>query len=222
MRRHTLAAAAVAAAVAAALGAAGCASGSPDADRVADAPVATAAAAEDRASGDAGESDGTEAAEGLALEAAGEADGTESAEPAGGSDGAEAAEPADGGPDDAAAVVAEPTSDRADLGGFDDYVPADPDPTLLGVDPDVLIGTLDNGLRYYLRPNATPAESLEMRLVVDAGALVDPPGAEGVAHFVEHMLFNGTEQFSRQRARSGAAQHRHRVRPRSQRVHQRR
>ena len=107
-----------------------------------------------------------------------------------------ASEPAEGGPDDAAAVVAEPTSDRADLGGFDDYVPADPDPTLLGVDPDVLIGTLDNGLRYYLRPNATPAESLEMRLVVDAGALVDPPGAEGVAHFVEHMLFNGTEQFS--------------------------
>ena len=186
MRPHRHIAAAL---VAAAVAAAGCSSGSPDADRVADVPPATV---ENLASEPAEGSDGTEAAE-----PAGGPDGTEAAQPAeGGPDGTEAAEPAEGGPDDAAAVVAEPTSDRADLGGFDDYVPADPDPTLLGVDPDVLIGTLDNGLRYYLRPNATPAESLEMRLVVDAGALVDPPGAEGVAHFVEHMLFNGTEQFS--------------------------
>ena len=88
-------------------------------------------------------------------------------------------------------------SDRVDLGAFNDYEPADADPTLLGVDADVLIGTLDNGLRYYLRSNDSPAESVEMRLVVNAGAVLDPEGAEGVAHFLEHMLFNGTERFSK-------------------------
>ena len=91
----------------------------------------------------------------------------------------------------------EAASDRVDLGAFNDYEPADADPTLLGVDADVLIGTLDNGLRYYLRSNDSPAESVEMRLVVNAGAVLDPEGAEGVAHFLEHMLFNGTERFSK-------------------------
>ena len=149
------------------LGAVGCSSGSPDVNPVDGAPSVTAAATESQVP-----------------------------EAARVSDGSTSAESADGGPDDTAVAVSEQTSGRADLGGFDDYVPADPDPTQLGFDPDALMGTLDNGLRYYLRSNGTPAESLEMRLVVDAGALVDPPGFEGVAHFVEHMLFNGTERFS--------------------------
>ena len=93
--------------------------------------------------------------------------------------------------------MSEPAADRADLGAFNEYQPADTDPTPLGVDADVLIGTLDNGLKYYLRSNDSPAESVEMRLVVNAGAVLDPEGAEGIAHFVEHMLFNGTEAFSK-------------------------
>lgn len=91
----------------------------------------------------------------------------------------------------------EPASDRIDLGRFNDYEPADVDPTPLGVDDQVLIGTLDNGLTYYLRNNDSPAETVEMRLVVNAGALLDPEGLDGVAHYLEHMLFNGTKQFSR-------------------------
>ncbi len=87
--------------------------------------------------------------------------------------------------------------DRVDLGEFNEYVPDDVDPTLLSVDEEILIGTLENGLTYYLRSNDTPAEAVEMRLVVNAGAILDPEGADGVAHYLEHMLFNGTERFSK-------------------------
>lgn len=91
----------------------------------------------------------------------------------------------------------EPDSDRLDLGEFNDYEPADADLTHLSVDEEILIGTLDNGLTYYLRSNDTPAEGVEMRLVVNAGAILDPEGTDGVAHYLEHMLFNGTERFSK-------------------------
>ncbi len=89
------------------------------------------------------------------------------------------------------------SSEPVDLGAFNDYEPAEPDPTLLGFDPEVEIGTLDNGLTYYLRSNDSPAGSVSMRLVVNAGAVLDPPGQQGIAHFLEHMLFNGTESFSK-------------------------
>ena len=105
-----------------------------------------------------------------------------------------------GEPEDPVEASAAPSTGpgpAADLGVFNDYEPGEPDSTLLGVDSDVVIGTLDNGLTYYLRSNDSPAEAVSMRLVVDAGAVLDPPGAEGTAHFVEHMLFNGTERFSR-------------------------
>ena len=110
-------------------------------------------------------------------------------------EGASQDEPDD--PDDASAMPSTDPGPAADLGAFNDYEPGEPDSTLLGVDSDVVIGTLDNGLTYYLRSNDSPAEAVSMRLVVDAGAVLDPPGAEGTAHFVEHMLFNGTERFSR-------------------------
>ena len=91
----------------------------------------------------------------------------------------------------------EPAPGRVDLGAFNDYSPADLDPTRLGVDDEVLTGTLDNGLTYYLRSNDSPAETVEMRLVINAGGVLDPEGFEGTAHYLEHMLFNGTERFSR-------------------------
>jgi zinc protease len=71
----------------------------------------------------------------------------------------------------------------------------DPDPTPLPTDGDFRIGTLDNGLTYLLRTNATPGGSLDLRLVVDAGSLQQPSGLDGSAHFLEHMMFNGTEAF---------------------------
>lgn len=65
----------------------------------------------------------------------------------------------------------------------------------LTIDRDVVIGTLDNGLTYYLRENSTPGGEMEIRLVVRAGSMQQVDAGDGVAHFLEHMLFNGTEAF---------------------------
>ncbi|MDE0603547.1 MAG: insulinase family protein [bacterium] len=66
---------------------------------------------------------------------------------------------------------------------------------LLPVDPDVQIGTLDNGLTYYVRSNDSPGGALSLRLVVNAGSLNEPFVGAGYAHYLEHMLFNGTEKY---------------------------
>jgi len=66
------------------------------------------------------------------------------------------------------------------------------------LDPLVTAGTLDNGLQYFIRENAHPADRLELRLVVNAGSVLEDDDQRGLAHFVEHMLFNGTERFPRQ------------------------
>ncbi len=66
---------------------------------------------------------------------------------------------------------------------------------LLPVDPDVQIGTLDNGLTFYIRSNDSPGGALSLRLVVNAGSLNEPFAGAGYAHFLEHMLFNGTEKY---------------------------
>ncbi|HMF93128.1 MAG TPA: insulinase family protein [Vicinamibacterales bacterium] len=62
-------------------------------------------------------------------------------------------------------------------------------------DPDVLIGGLPNGLRYYVRANAKPARRAELRLVVKAGSVLEDDDQQGLAHFVEHMEFEGTRHF---------------------------
>lgn len=66
------------------------------------------------------------------------------------------------------------------------------------VDPEVVVGTLPNGLRYYVRPNAKPARRAELRLVIKAGSALEDDDQQGVAHFVEHMMFEGTRHFPRQ------------------------
>ncbi len=63
------------------------------------------------------------------------------------------------------------------------------------VDPEVLVGGLENGLRFYVRPNGKPARQAELRLVVKAGSALEDPDQLGLAHFVEHMEFEGTEHF---------------------------
>lgn len=62
-------------------------------------------------------------------------------------------------------------------------------------DPDTRIVTLANGLVVYLRHNDRPGDNAEMRLVIDAGSGVETAEQSGVAHFLEHMLFNGTDGF---------------------------
>src|SRR5579859_7501364 len=63
------------------------------------------------------------------------------------------------------------------------------------VDPEVAFGTLPNGLRYYVRANAKPSHRAELRLVVKAGSVLEDDDQQGLAHFVEHMQFQGTEHF---------------------------
>src|ERR1700730_6153353 len=67
------------------------------------------------------------------------------------------------------------------------------------VDPEVLVGTLPNGLRYYVRANGKPSHRAELRLVVKAGSVLEDDDQQGLAHFVEHMEFEGTRHFPQQR-----------------------
>jgi zinc protease len=64
-------------------------------------------------------------------------------------------------------------------------------------DPALVVGTLPNGMRYYLRPNTSPKYRVELRLAVNAGALLEDEDQQGFAHFLEHMAFNGTTHFPR-------------------------
>ena len=54
----------------------------------------------------------------------------------------------------------------------------------IAVDPLITIGTLPNGLRYYVRPNATPRGRAELRLVVKTGSVLEDDDQRGLAHFV--------------------------------------
>lgn len=68
----------------------------------------------------------------------------------------------------------------------------------LPVDPDVRVGELENGLRYYIRKNARPENRVSLRLVVNAGSLQEEENQRGLAHFLEHLAFNGTKHFEKQ------------------------
>lgn len=64
-------------------------------------------------------------------------------------------------------------------------------------DPNVKIGQLDNGLTYYIRQNPKPEDKAELRLVIKAGSILEDEDQQGLAHFVEHMAFNGTKNFAK-------------------------
>lgn len=66
---------------------------------------------------------------------------------------------------------------------------------LLKTDTSVKVGELANGLKYYIRPNAHPKQKVELRLVVKAGSVDEDDDQLGIAHFVEHMAFNGSRHF---------------------------
>jgi zinc protease len=73
------------------------------------------------------------------------------------------------------------------------FAPADRVPN----DPAVRTGTLPNGLRYYVRANGRPEQRAALRLVVNAGSVLEDDDQRGLAHFLEHMAFNGTRRFER-------------------------
>lgn len=62
-------------------------------------------------------------------------------------------------------------------------------------DPAVVTGVLPNGLTYYIRPNHKPEKKVELRMVVKAGSILENDDQQGLAHFMEHMNFNGTKNF---------------------------
>lgn len=65
----------------------------------------------------------------------------------------------------------------------------------LPLDPLVRSGVLDNGLRYFIRANREPEQRAELRLAVRVGSVVEDDDQRGLAHFAEHMAFNGTTSF---------------------------
>lgn len=76
----------------------------------------------------------------------------------------------------------------------DDEQPLSLDAPLV-LDKDVRTGTLPNGLRYYVRENTWPEERAELRLVVNAGSVLEDDDQRGMAHALEHMAFRGTQRF---------------------------
>ncbi len=102
----------------------------------------------------------------------------------------------------ALALTAAPSTPRAQVAA-----PAPPAQTIaadaatapldaaLPVDPSVRTGRLANGLRYFLRQNGRPAKRVSMRLAVDVGSIHEDADQRGLAHFLEHMAFNGSSHF---------------------------
>jgi zinc protease len=80
----------------------------------------------------------------------------------------------------------EPEPPAKDLSAFEKDYP---------VDTAVTIGKLDNGLTYYIRENNNPGAKVELRLVINAGSAQESDDQSATAHFLEHMLFNGTTKY---------------------------
>lgn len=68
---------------------------------------------------------------------------------------------------------------------------------LLPLDPKIRTGILPNGMKYYIKYNAKPEKRAELRLAVNAGSTMEDDDQQGLAHFVEHMAFNGSKNFKK-------------------------
>ncbi len=65
----------------------------------------------------------------------------------------------------------------------------------LPIDPTIKIGTLPNGMKYYIKKNSKPEKRVEFRLAVKTGSVMENDDQQGYAHFMEHMQFNGLKHF---------------------------
>jgi zinc protease len=70
-----------------------------------------------------------------------------------------------------------------------------PREAIMPLTPQVRSAKLPNGFRYFIRRNTDPEGRAELRFVINAGSLLEEEDQRGFAHFLEHMLFNGTERF---------------------------
>ena len=66
---------------------------------------------------------------------------------------------------------------------------------VIPVDAKTIKKTLDNGFTYYIRQNKAQENKVELRLVINAGSILETEKQQGLGHFLEHMSFNGTESF---------------------------
>lgn len=82
-----------------------------------------------------------------------------------------------------------PAATSGATAGLNDVIP---------VDPLITTGKFANGLKYYVRSNKQPEKRAELRLVVNTGSIMEEDDQQGLAHFVEHMAFNGTKHFPKQ------------------------
>ena len=71
----------------------------------------------------------------------------------------------------------------------------DPQMPKMPVDPEVRIGHLDNGLTYYIRHNNNPEHVANFYIAQKVGSINENDDQRGLAHFLEHMAFNGSEHF---------------------------
>ena len=67
--------------------------------------------------------------------------------------------------------------------------------TPVPVDPNIRTGVLDNGLTYYIRHNQEPKDRASFYIIQNVGAILEDDNQDGLAHFLEHMAFNGTKHF---------------------------
>lgn len=67
----------------------------------------------------------------------------------------------------------------------------------LPIDKNIRVGKLSNGLTYYIRKNVVPKDRVELRLAINAGSILEDDDQRGLAHFSEHMAFNGTKHFNK-------------------------
>ncbi len=70
-----------------------------------------------------------------------------------------------------------------------------PEENIFPIDKEILHGKLSNGLEYFIKKNPKPDNRVNINLAIKAGSLQDPEGMQGLAHYVEHMAFNGTKNF---------------------------
>ena len=73
--------------------------------------------------------------------------------------------------------------------------PGDP---ITPLDPEIKVGHLANGLTYYVMKHGKPEQRASLWLAVNAGSVLEDDDQRGLAHFVEHMAFNGTKRFPKQ------------------------
>lgn len=81
------------------------------------------------------------------------------------------------------------------ISGFSVMAQEDLSKKLLPMDPKVKTGILPNGLKYYIMKNAEPKNRAQLRLMLKAGSILENDEQQGLAHFMEHMNFNGTKNF---------------------------